>query len=148
MFKKIFLFVTIFCVFSISAQTQVVLTDADYSREVNFEWESGDYINSNSLDAKPTTTKSTFDKYGPARRFVFLQWSLPDALIPDGSTITYVELSWNYYATNSQYKMHTLFYDDKDIADPNFSYVNYSALFNGTTGKFVDKDLVFQEKRG
>jgi hypothetical protein len=127
MLKKIVLYFWFFCATIINAQVQQVTLGpikADYGREVIFKWESGDFVQVNDLITDQFSYLRANSSYGENRFFAFSQWSIPDSLIPDGSTIDYVQ----FYAQtiNLNGTEIELSHNSKDITADNLTYNNFN----------------------
>ncbi|HED08008.1 MAG TPA: hypothetical protein ENI57_07830, partial [Ignavibacteria bacterium] len=115
MLKKV-LFILLIFVQILLSQTQQNTgpLKAAFGREVIFKWQTGDFVQTNNLISNQNAYLRTYNKYGDSRWFIFFQWTLTDDIIPDSSTIDYVQVNTNYIPS-LDYIQLGLYHNDKDI---------------------------------
>ncbi|MBU0561350.1 MAG: hypothetical protein KKG93_17490, partial [Bacteroidetes bacterium] len=129
--KAIFYFVLLFTI-CLNAQIQQVELDpitADYDRVAKFYWQSGSYIGANNLNADMSLSQNTYFRKDNERWFVLIQWAIPNSLIPDGSTINFVELKFWYDSNN--YALE-IFHDNVDITNTPLPYSDYNEIYSNS----------------
>ena len=122
--NKIAFLVLISISFVFSQQT--ITINADYDRVAKFNSQSpGSYIGANELNADMSLSQKAYYNYNNEEWFVLMQWQIPDNIIPDGSTIDFVEVKFWYDSIVHAYYLYDY---DVDITASTLPFSNYDEI--------------------
>ncbi len=125
MFKTIFLFLFIAIVNHSNAQQQIDI-DADYDRVARFEFISpGNYIGAYNYNTDMSLPQEAYYEKSAEKRFVLMQWNIPNNIIPDGATIDFVELKFYYDSNQLNY---SLSHYNVDITNATLPFTDYGDI--------------------